>query len=89
MAGILGLPNGFYGSVLLQGLLLEMGLDSRELPSAEVLEALVASVDTQRLGNHPEPLTEEMLRAIYADALTPMDWGTKEAALSLWRQYGG
>ena len=89
MAALLGLPNGFYGSVLLQGLLLEMGLDSRELPEGKVLDALTASVNTQRLGNHPEPLTVETLREIYVQALSPMDWGTKEAALALWRQYGG
>ncbi|MBQ2954201.1 MAG: phosphonoacetaldehyde reductase [Clostridia bacterium] len=89
MAEILGLPNGFYGSVLLQGLLLEMGLDIRERPDEATLDALTASVNAQRLGNHPEPLTTAELRRIYEDALTPMDWGTKEAAQALWRQYGG
>ena len=89
MAAMLGLPNGFYGSILLQGLLLEMGLDSRSLPEDAVLDALTDSVNAQRLGNHPEALSAEALRQIYADALTPMDWGTKEAALALWRQYGG
>ena len=89
MAALLGLPNGFYGSVLLQGLLLEMGLDSREEPDGATLDALTASVNAQRLGNHPEPLTAETLRDIYVQALSPMDWGTKEAALALWRQYGG
>lgn len=89
MAALLGLPNGFYGSVLLQGLLLETGLDSREMPDDALLDVLAASVNAQRLGNHPQPLTAQELRAIYQEALTPMDWGTKEAALALWRQYGG
>ena len=89
LAEILGLPNGLYGSVLLQGLLLEMGLEPTAAPEAALMERLVASVDTQRLGNHPEKLTVEDLRAVYTAALTPMDGGTKEAALALWRQYGG
>lgn len=89
MAEMLGLPNGFYGSILLQGLLLEMGLESRSLPDESVLDALTASVNTQRLGNHPEALTAEQLRAIYVEALTPMDQGMREAAEALWRQYGG
>ena len=89
LAECIGLPNGFYGSVLLQGLLLETGLDSREMPEDALLDELAASVNTQRLGNHPEPLTAQELREIYAAAFTPMDWGTREAAEALWRQYGG
>ena len=89
LAECIGLPDGGSGALLLQGLLLETGLDSREMPEEKLLDELAASVNTQRLGNHPEPLTTQELRAIYAAAFTPMDRGTREAATGLWRQYGG
>ena len=89
LADCIGLPNGYSGALLLQGLLLETGLDSREMPEEKLLDELAASVNTQRLGNHPEPLTSQELREIYAAAFTPMDRGTREAATGLWRQYGG
>jgi len=89
MTGLMGLPEGADGALFLKGLLVELGLDSRELPDAATLDALTASVNTQRLGNHPELLTAEELREIYVAALTPMDRETKEAAKALWEQYGG
>ena len=88
LALILGLPDAASGPALLRGLLVDTGLDSQTCPDAPTLDALAASVNTQRLGNHPEPLSADALREIYAAALTPMDPATKDAALSLWRQYG-
>ena len=75
------------GPLLLKGLLAATGLLPEALPAADTLDALAASVNVQRLGNHPEALTEGELRQIYVQALTPMDEDTLEAALSLWRQY--
>ncbi len=38
-------------------------------PDGALLDALAASVNVQRLGNHPEQLTTAQLRAIYQEAL--------------------
>ena len=83
----MGLSRTEDGPLLLKGLLAATGLLPEALPAADTLDALAASVNVQRLGNHPEALTEDELRHIYVQALTPMDEDTREAALSLWRQY--
>ncbi|MBQ8555423.1 MAG: iron-containing alcohol dehydrogenase [Clostridia bacterium] len=89
LAQLLGLPAGADGSALLLGLLAALDMDAKALPEDAVLDALAASVNAQRLGNHPQPLTTAQLRDTYVRALTPMERDTREAALSLWRQYGG
>ncbi len=54
---------------LLHGLLADSGMLPDHQPDDALLDALAASVDVQRLGNHPERLTEVTLRAIYREAL--------------------
>ena len=66
---------------LLRSLTQAMGL-SRTEDGPLLLKGLLAAT-----GLLPEALTEGELRQIYVQALTPMDEDTREAALSLWRQY--
>lgn len=76
------------GPLLLRGLLAAMGLLPAAMPDGGTLDALAASVNVQRLGNHPEALTASELRQIYVQAFTPMDASELAAALKMWRAYG-
>ncbi len=74
---------------LLLGLLAETEMLPETLPDDETLNALVASVNVQRLSNHPQTLTATDLRTIYTQALTPMEKEERERLASLWRAYAG
>lgn len=82
-------PSGFYGSPLLQGLLAEMDMLPAAMPDDATLDALAASVNTQRLGNHPEALTTEELRAIYVSAFTAVTEDERARLARIWRAYAG
>lgn len=82
-------PSGFYGGPLLQGLLAETDMLPDAMPDDATLDALAASVNTQRLGNHPEPLTTAELREIYVQAFTPLSEDVKDGLASMWRHYAG
>lgn len=77
------------GANLLQGMLAELDMLPDALPDDDTLDALAASVNTQRLGNHPEPLSTGELRAIYAQAFKPVNDEAKDALASMWRHYAG
>lgn len=77
------------GASLLLGLLAETDMLPDAMPDAAALDALAASVNTQRLGNHPELLTTAELRAIYVQAFTPMSEDARERLASMWRHYAG
>ena len=77
------------GAALLLGLLAatDMLMDVR--PDEALLDALAASVNVQRLGNHPQALTEKELRAVYVEAFTPLSAEEKARVAELWRAYAG
>lgn len=72
---------------LVTGLLLAIGMRPEQQPDDALLDYLAATVNVERLSNHPEALTKDVLRSIYAQAFAGP--GTEEAAacLALWRQY--
>jgi hypothetical protein len=72
---------------LLLGMLSALDMLPEALPDAATLDTLAASVNTERLGNHPEPLTAAELRDIYVQALSPMAAAEKERLAALWRKY--
>ena len=92
-ASALGTLNALVGTTdgadLLQGLLAatEMLPDIR--PDDAALDALAASVNVQRLGNHPERLSTEELRAIYVQAFAPIPAEERTRLAQLWRHYAG
>ncbi len=90
LAEILGLNDGGKsGGPLLQGLLAATDMLPAEMPDEATLDALAASVNVQRLGNHPEQLSQAALRAIYVQAFTPVTEENRARLAALWRQYAG
>ena len=77
------------GAELLLGMLAALDMLPDLQPDEALLDALTASVNTQRLGNHPEPLAPEELRAIYVQAFTPMSGSERARLTTLWRHYAG
>ncbi len=76
------------GALLLKGLLASLALDNLPMPDDAMLDYLAASVNPERLGNHPELLNRQQLREIYQQAFTPMTADEREQALKQWRQHG-
>ena len=77
------------GASLLLGMLAALDMLSAAMPDDATLDALTASVNPQRLGNHPEQLTTSELRRIYVQAFTPMAEDERARLASLWRAYAG
>ena len=73
---------------LLCGILLDTGMTAPALPDAATLDELAATVNLERLGNHPVALTQAELRRIYQRALTPLSPNEAQACLDIWRYYG-
>ena len=77
------------GAGLLQGLLCAADMLPTAMPDDATLDALAASVNVERLGNHPEKLSTEALRAIYVQAFTPVEDDARDDLASMWRHYAG
>ena len=87
LASRMGLGSERMGSRLLRGLLTDLGMEV-PMPSPEVLDELAASVNAERLSNHPQPLSQAQLRAVYEEAFTPLNENRRQMCLDLWRYYG-
>ena len=88
LSRLLGGEKPMDGAVLLKGLLAVLELDKIPMPDDATLDMLAASVNPERLGNHPEALTTAQLRAIYVQAFTPMTDTERAEAIAAWEQYG-
>jgi len=77
------------GSELLLGLLAATDMLPDAMPDDDTLDALTASVNVQRLGNHPQKLTAEDLRAVYVEAFTPIEEKERARLTGIWRAYAG
>ncbi|MCH5287083.1 MAG: phosphonoacetaldehyde reductase [Christensenellaceae bacterium] len=73
---------------LLKGMMIDLEMEPKGVPDAATLDELADSVNPERLGNHPETLTREELRRIYARALSPVSGMERQMCLDLWRYYG-
>ena len=83
---LMGTPDG---AELLLGLLAATDMLPEEMPDDATLDALAASVNVERLGNHPEKLSQEELRAIYVQAFAPVPEDERARLAALWRAYAG
>ena len=92
-APVLTALNALMGTTNGADLLLCMLAALDMLPDAQpddaLLDALAASVNVQRLGNHPEKLTAAQLREIYAAAFQPIEEDERARLAALWRHYAG
>ena len=75
------------GADLLLGLLAATDMLPAAMPDDATLDALAASVNVERLGNHPEKLSKEELRAIYVQAFNPVPEDERARLAALWRKY--
>lgn len=89
LASVMGLDDPRQGSDLFRGLMLELGLEIPPLTSDDVLEDLTASVNAERLGNHPQKLSQKMLKDVYVQAMAPLSAEKMQQCLAIWRKYGG
>ena len=81
---LMGTPDG---AELLLGLLAATDMLPDAMPDDATLDALAASVNVERLGNHPEKLSKEELRAIYVQAFTSVPEDERARLAALWRKY--
>ena len=76
-------------ALLFLGMRTALGLRAPGLPGKETLDALTASVNPERLSNHPEPLSAADILSVYTQALDPA--GVPDTlyrqADTLWRSY--
>ena len=88
LSGMMGVPPADAPDLLL-GLLAASDMLPDQLPDEATLDALAASVNVQRLSNHPQALSAAELRAIYTKALTSVGADERTQLVSLWRAYAG
>lgn len=88
LSNIIRMGSDLMGPKLLQGMLLDLDMIPDKLPDEELIAALSKSVNAERLGNHPEKLTQQELEDIYRAAFRPLPPMEKQVCLDLWRYYG-
>ena len=77
------------GAEVLLGLLCAMDMLPDAMPDAATLDALAASVNVERMGNHPQKMTTAELREVYVDAFTPIAAEEQSRLAGSWRAYAG
>lgn len=88
IAACLGQPDPESGADWLLGMLAFSDMLMAVQPDGATLDALAASVNLQRLGNHPEALTAAQLREIYVQAFAPVAEAERDRLAALWRNHG-
>ncbi len=88
LAEVMRLGSDLMGPKLLCGMLLDLGMTAPAMPEDDVMDRLVATVNVERLSNHPVPLTAADIRTIYRRAFTPLRPNEAQACLDIWRYYG-
>jgi len=89
LSSVMRLGDPRMGSRLLRGIMIDLGMKIPDMPDRDLLNALVDSVNPERLGNHPMKLTREDLREIYIRAFLPLEPNAAQACLDIWNYYGG
>ncbi|MDO5435354.1 MAG: phosphonoacetaldehyde reductase [Clostridia bacterium] len=87
MSALMRLGSPLMGPKLLLGILYDLDMMPGNVPNEELLDELAASVNTQRLGNHPEQLTKDDLKVIYRRAFLKPSDAERQACTDIWRYY--
>ena len=72
---------------LLKGIMLDLDMKIPDMPDDATLDLLADSVNTERLNNHPVPLSRDDVREAYRRAFTPLCAAERQACLDIWRFY--
>ena len=72
---------------LLRGILYDLEMEIPGMPAEETLNALAASVNLERLGNHPVKMTAEDVKEAYRRAFTPLCAAEQKACQDIWKYY--
>ena len=88
LSRLMRLGDPMMGPRFLWGIMLDLEMPIPENPGEERLEELAASVNAERLGNHPVPLSREDVKAAYRKAFLPLPEAERRLCLDLWRYYG-
>ena len=88
LSACMRLGSELVGPKFLYGLLIDLGMEAPDMPSDEVIDALAASVDVERLGNHPVKLTQDDLKRIYRRAFIKPVGPARQACVDIWQYYG-
>ena len=86
IAGAMGL-SAEDAPLALLGMTEDLGLRPDIVPEEMLLDTLAATVEPNRLGNHPQRLTAADLKDVYRRALSPLPEDVKTRALALWRDH--
>ena len=73
---------------LLKGIMYDLNMAVPQVPDNETLDELAASVNTERLNNHPVRMSREEIREAYQRALKPVCENEKLACEDIWKNYG-
>ena len=73
---------------LLRGMMIDLEMAVPEMPDAHMLDELADSVNTERLANHPVPMSREDVREAYRRSFMPLCQAEKQACLDIWQYYG-
>lgn len=73
---------------LLKGIFYDLQMEIPPLPDDKTLNELTDSVNTERLSNHPVPLSKDEIRNAYRKSMTPLCENEKQACIDIWNYYG-
>ena len=76
------------GPRLLRGILFDLDMQIPSMPEESILDMLADTVNTERLANHPVPMSRSEVREVYRQAFLPLCEAEKQACLDLWNYYG-
>ena len=72
---------------LLRGILYDLEMDIPPMPAEETLDRLADSVNTERLGNHPVPMTCEDVKEAYRRSFELLCGVKRQTCIDIWRYY--
>ena len=87
LASVMRLGDPLMGPRLLRGILYDLGMEAEEMPGESVLDELAASVNAERMSNHPVTLTAAQLKTVYRRAFIRPTVAERQACLDIWEYY--
>ena len=89
LSSIMRLGHPLMVSRLLRGVMADLGLNAPPMPDQETMTELARSVNPERMGNHPVPMTEKDILDVYRMSFIPLMDPERQACLDIWKYYHG